>query len=80
MQSLGAIAMLFFCKVDTSFCWLVCFSTSSQKLPKLSSFLDGLFFSSLLPFKERIPGLHVGPRDTAIGQIANYAGQFRDLG
>lgn len=78
MQSLGASqTMLCFYKVDTISYFI---TASGHRLPKSSSFLDYLFFTSLLPFKERIPGLHIGPRDAAIGQIADDTGQFRDLG
>ena len=79
MQSPGGDAMLFFLLSghDESYSFI---SANGQKLPKLSSFFDCLFFPSFLTFKERISGLHISPRDAAIGQIANYTGQFRDLG
>lgn len=51
-----------------------------QKSLPWSSFLHGLLFASLLAFKEGVPGLHVGPREAAVGQISDDSRQFRDLG
>lgn len=68
-----------FCKVDMVRV-IFFINASGQKLLKLSSFLHCLFFTSFLPFKERVPGLHVGPREAAVGQISDDTGQFRDLG